>query len=118
LLQNVANATYMDLMKNRGPNKPIVAAPFVVNAAFSVELYLKTLHVVATGSNAREHKLLELYDDLLSAQRAELQNQAVRVAAEHGEGPQVQLRDLLITLNDAFVQWRYVYEVDTCYRQH
>jgi hypothetical protein len=39
----VANATYMDLMKNRGPNKPIVAAPFVVNAAFSVELYLKTL---------------------------------------------------------------------------
>ena len=35
----------------------------------------------------------------------------MRVAAEHGEGPQVQLRDLLIMLNDAFVQWRYVYEV-------
>jgi hypothetical protein len=61
------------------------------------------LHVVATGSGAREHKLLHLYDALQSAQRAELQNQAVQVAAEHGEGPQVQLRDLLSMLNDAFV---------------
>jgi hypothetical protein len=48
----VANATYMDLMKNRGPNKPIVAAPFVVNAAFSVEWYLKTLHVTPATNDS------------------------------------------------------------------
>jgi hypothetical protein len=107
----VANATYVDLVKNRGPDKPIVAAPFVVNAAFSVELYLKTLHVVTTGSHAHEHELLDLHDTLPDARRAALQDQAVQVAAEHGEGPQVQLRSLLAMLNDAFVQWRNVYEL-------
>src|SRR5437660_1785373 len=65
----VANATCEDLLKNRGPDKPIVAAPFVVSAAFSIELYLKTLDVVATGSNVGEHKLLDLYDSLPDAQR-------------------------------------------------
>lgn len=107
----VANATYVELANNRGPDKPIVAAPFVVNAAFSVELYLKTLHVVTSGSHAHQHKLLDLYDSLPDTRRTELQDQAVLVAAEHGEGPQVQLRNLLTMLNDAFVQWRYVYEL-------
>jgi hypothetical protein len=62
----VANATYMDLMKNRGLNKPIIAAPFVVNSAFSVELYLKTLHLVATGSNAREHGHTLMSDEVFN----------------------------------------------------
>jgi len=107
----VAYAACLDLMKNRGPLKPIPAAPFVVNAAFSVELYLKTLHVVTTGSNAHAHKLLDLYDSLPDTRQTELQDQAVQVAAEHGEGPQVQLRTLMTMLNDAFVRWRYVYEL-------
>lgn len=107
----VANATYVELANNRVPDKPIVAAPFVVNAAFSVELYLKTLHVVTSGSHAHQHKLLDLYDSLPDTRRTELQDQAVLVAAEHGEGPQVQLRNLLTMLNDAFVHWRYVYEL-------
>jgi hypothetical protein len=106
----VANATYIEL-KSRGPEKPIVAAPFVVNAAFSVEVFLKTLHVIATGSHPREHKLLELYDSLPPSRRTELCAEAVRLAAEHGEGPQVQFRDLLAMLNDAFVRWRYVFEL-------
>jgi hypothetical protein len=106
----VANGTYGELRK-RAPGKPLVAAPFVVNAAFSVELFLKTLHAVATGISPRGHKLVELYDALSSSYRTELCAEAVRLAPEHGEGPQVQFRDLLAMLNDAFERWRYVYEL-------
>jgi hypothetical protein len=106
----MANAAYAELM-TRSSEKPLVAAPFVVNAAFSVEIFLKTLHVIDRGGHGREHKLLELYDALPDFRRSELCADAVRLAAQHGEGPQVQFRELLGMLNDAFVQWRYVYEL-------
>jgi len=104
-----ANLAFKELV-SRGPNKPLVAAPFVVNAAFSVELYLKTLSVIASGESPREHKLLDLYDALPDPRRAELCADTLRLAAEHGEGPQVQFRELIAMLNESFVRWRYVYE--------
>jgi hypothetical protein len=107
----VANATYQEL-RNRGADKPMVVAPFIVNAAFSVELYLKTLHFAATGASSREHRLIELYDALPEASRNEIAARARRVAAEHGENPDVQFRDLLAMINEAFVTWRYVYELE------
>lgn len=81
-----------------------------MNAAFSVELYLKTLHVAAAGASAWEHKLLELFDTLPEARRDELSAETRLLGSQHGEGLQVWFRDLLIMLNDAFVKWRYVYE--------
>jgi hypothetical protein len=106
----VANATYVQVMKNRGPGQIIPASPFVVNAAFSLELYLKTLNAVS-GSKAWGHGLLKLHDSLPDPIKAELQADTVRLASEHGEGPTVQLRDLLAMLNRSFEQWRYVYEL-------
>ena len=106
----MANACYSEF-RNRGPDKPVVVSPFVVNAALSVELYLKTLHVVASGASVRAHKLVGLYDALPTADRDELCTEAVKLAEQHGEGPNVQFRQLLDPINEAFEQWRYVYEL-------
>jgi hypothetical protein len=106
----VADAAYRHIRDNRGPGKIIPLSPFVVNAAFSLELYLKTLHVVS-GGNAWGHELLKLHSSLPDPLKAELQAETQRFASEHGEGPGVQLLDLLAMLNQSFEQWRYVYEL-------
>jgi hypothetical protein len=105
----VADQTYRELQR-RTPDKPIVAAPFVVNAAFSVELFLKTLHAV-NGQTRRGHKLVPLFDALSDAHRAELVAGAQEFAPAHGEkAGNVDFRALLMMLNDSFRKWRYIYE--------
>jgi hypothetical protein len=105
----VANATYEELQR-RTPDKPIVAAPFVVNAAFSVELFLKALHAV-NGQIKKGHKLVPLFDALSGAQRADLTSAAQHFGPAHGEAAgSVDFRALLVMLNDSFRKWRYVYE--------
>jgi hypothetical protein len=106
---HAANRIYKEDVMGRSPDKPVGFAPFVVNAAFSVEIYLKTLHAVA-GDSRRGHPLLPLYDALPDARRAELCAEAALLASQHGEGPQVQFRELLTMLNSAFDRWRYFYE--------
>jgi hypothetical protein len=41
----------------------------VVNSAFAIELYLKTLHELS-ATRIRGHELLDLYDKLIDATRA------------------------------------------------
>jgi hypothetical protein len=106
----VANETYEELMR-RAPDRPIVAAPFVVNAAFSVELFLKALLHAVNGQTWRGHKLVPLFDALPEACRAELLAEAQRFAPAHGEvAGSVDFRALLTMLNDSFRKWRYLYE--------
>ena len=47
----------------KAPRNGLSLAPFVVNSAFSIELYLKTLHELG-GTPVRGHELLKLYDSL------------------------------------------------------
>jgi hypothetical protein len=94
---------------SRSPFNGRAVAPFVVNAAFSIELYLKTLHAV-DGPRARGHKLVALYDDLPARHRAELDKAAEQYASEYKIAAPVQYRARLAQLNDAFEQWRYVHE--------
>ena len=112
----VANRIYKGDVIGRSADKPIGFAPFVVNATFSVEIYLKTLHAVAGDSKRRGHQLLPLYDALAEARRNELCAEAVHHADLHGEGPQVQFRALLTMLNSAFERWRYFYEPESSAR--
>lgn len=84
-------------------------APFVVNSAFGVEIFLKTLHLFH-GTSARGHKLRALFD-ALPKETAHLANSkfaesiATRSSAHRGE-----LTDALGKLNNAFVEWRYLHE--------
>lgn len=74
-------------------------APAVVCYAFSAELYLKLLHVIATGQPKRGHKLDELFQSLPEDTRSEL--------ASNYTG---DLGTELTAMSQAFVEWRYEHE--------
>jgi hypothetical protein len=107
----IADQAYRQLQR-RHEGIPIVAAPFAVNAALSVELYLKALYVAEEGDPPKEHSLLELFDGLPQTVRQKLAAEASALAHEHGETSGVQFRDLLTMLDQVFVKWRYVYELE------
>src|SRR5258708_7459020 len=96
----------------RSPFNGLAAAPFVVNAAFSIELYLKTLHAVEQHP-ARIHELLKLYDSLPPRLRAAVDAEATKRAPEYKLDPSVQYRAVLSQLDNAFQRWRYIYESST-----
>jgi hypothetical protein len=99
-----------DLMQ--APRNGLAAAPFAVNSAFSIELYLKTLHKLV-GSEIRGHELLKLYDALPVETRETVLSHAQKHAAGYGVAPAPSaesFRQSIAELNTAFVDWRYCYE--------
>ncbi|MAF02124.1 MULTISPECIES: hypothetical protein [unclassified Herbaspirillum] len=84
--------------------------PWVVNTAFSIEVYLKTVGCLF-GINTRGHKLLRIFEQLPDAAKR-LILRAVEPAAKSWKVKEkVDVVRTLSGLNDAFVQWRYHYEV-------
>jgi hypothetical protein len=98
-----------DLLK--APRNGLSIAPFVVNSAFAIELYLKTLHELG-GTSIRGHELLELYDRLSDATRAVVVKHALLNATGYGVTLTTadQFRSFVAELNNSFVDWRYCYE--------
>src|SRR5438046_252903 len=81
--------------------------PFVVNAALSIEIYLKTLHASA-GTRKKEHGLIALYDALAQPQKDEIDAAAAKLAAQYeGAGA---FRGHLAQLDEAYQRWLEVYE--------
>ncbi len=96
-----------------GPARsPVNAIPFVVNSAFCVELYLKTLHEVQ-GQRPRGHRLLTLFDKLPTAVRAAVLEAGIRYQNERGirDLSAAGFRQFIADLDDAFTRWRYCHEV-------
>ncbi|WP_144424010.1 hypothetical protein [Herbaspirillum hiltneri] len=84
--------------------------PWVVNTAFSIEVYLKTVGRLF-GVNTRGHKLLRIFEQLPDEAKS-LILKAVGPAATFWKVEEtVDVVRTLSVLNDAFVQWRYHYEV-------
>ena len=79
-------------------NSPMT--PGVVCAAFSVELYIKLLYLLATGNSQRGHKLSELFAALP-------ENARQRVAEKYGNS---EIAAHIAQTSDAFVTWRYEHE--------
>jgi len=84
-------------------------APFVVNAALAIELYLKTLSAVH-GKTLKGHALVKLFDNLPAAAVADIEAQTPAAATGHRVAQGRTFRDCLYAVNDAFVDWRYLYE--------
>src|SRR5262249_44529889 len=74
--------------------------PAVVCYAFSLELYLKLLHVLASGKSPRGHELNKLYDDLPSKTKSDLLAECERI----------DLVNELTSAANAFKEWRYSHE--------
>ena len=95
----------------RAPRKGFSAAPFVVNATFSIELYIKAL-AVKHGKSLRGHELLKLYKSLPKAAQVDIEKVIPRCAANRALGEAPDLPKYLSTQNNTFVEWRYCYEVE------
>ena len=76
--QALSFATTAAYLHNRDlksvPSNPLSIAPFVVNSAFAIELYLKALARCYGIQLTNEHNLLRLYDKLPSEAGALIQN--------------------------------------------
>lgn len=79
-------------------NSPM--SPAVVCFAFSIELYLKLLHILSTGQAPKGHKLEELFLSLPETTRQGL-------TTKYGSA---ELQVHVSAVSTAFVDWRYEHE--------
>jgi hypothetical protein len=110
---NSAHAIYERFLSTTPTRNGLTGVPFVVNSAFSIELYLKTLHEVH-GTPQRGHRLLPLYDALPATTRATLESAAATSARDYLPPDEAvrtfKFRDFISDLDNAFVEWRYAHE--------
>jgi len=102
---------------SKAPRNQFSIAPFVVNAAFGIELYLKTLAHIH-GINLTGHELLKLFDSLPPKAKDSLDAVIPYCAAQRGMALPVIFRDYISELNNIFVEWRYIYEKDRSNEVH
>lgn len=95
------------LMKTPADGNAMV--PFVVNSAFSIEIYLKALHA-STGPRQSGHRLLVLYDALPQGLKDEIDSAARQHAKAYKIEEPIDFRSHVAHLNRAFERWRYIYE--------
>ena len=94
----------------RSPFYGPAATPFVVNSSFAAELYIKTLHDLE-GHSVRGHKLTDLYAKL-SPEHKRLIDESALAVRQHFSDDVPDLTASIAMLNEAFEQWRYIYEKD------
>lgn len=105
---NTSAHLYENGIKNN-PVKGSSIVPFVVNAAFSIELYLKALakkHQVTL----KGHELLKLYESLPQKAIEEIESVIPRCAKDRALNEPPNFVQYLKQLNSAFVEWRYIFE--------
>lgn len=104
----VANDLYKrDLQKS--PYKGSSVAPFVVNATFSIELYLKTIHD-AYGNKITGHDLAKIYKNMPQKGKKHFLSAANDIRNRYCLESGANIQSSLDALSKAFEQWRYVYE--------
>ena len=80
--------------------------PFVVNGAFAIELYFKTLYMIHSGSLPRGHNLSKLFDGLPIGTRTAVNN----AASDKSSTSEVSWIGYVKEVSEAFVQIRYLFE--------
>ncbi len=91
------------------PRNGVSAIPFVVNSAFAIELYLKTLGQLHNAPS-RGHDLLDLFDKLPGPARAAIEKHLSLAKWQCGIATLEEYRKSIEELRGAFVDWRYLYE--------
>lgn len=93
------------------PRSGVSVVPFVVNVAFSIELYLKAL-AQNHGVSLRGHELVKLHKALPTKALEKIEAITARCAANRALGEPPRFAAYLVDLNSTFVEWRYSYEVE------
>jgi HEPN domain-containing protein len=95
--------------------------PMLMNEAFALELYLKTLHLIVFEKMPRTHDLYELYSSLPERDHAGLIHYYEQVVSslppvqENGIAPDDRLEALILALRTAFEDVRYFFEREQSY---
>ena len=95
----------------RLPRNGLSVAPFVVNSALAIELYLKTLGQLH-GTSLRGHDLVQLFDALPEVAQESLLPHFATSEWQCGIATVAGYRAALEEMRGAFVEWRYLFETD------
>jgi hypothetical protein len=91
------------------PLNPANLVPFVVNAAFAIELYLKTLGSLY-DLKMHGHDLLDLLEELPAEAKELLRREIAMAPPSEGIKDLSGFRSEIERLRSVFVDWRYLYE--------
>lgn len=105
---NVAKDIYEKGLKKSPFHGPSLS-PFIVNATFSIELYLKAIHA-QLGQMKKGHHLANLYKSLPNKAKQHFVESANSVRPFYKLENGVDIHVCLTALSKAFEQWRYFYE--------
>lgn len=100
------------------PRNGLSVAPFVVNAAFAIELYMKAVAHLYGEPVVRGHDLLDLFDALPHEAYAAFQQNFSKCNFQCGIAEIAAFRYAIEQLRNAFVQWRYLHETSVAREIH
>lgn len=111
-LQGAAFATAAQLLDVELTSKrnAFIAAPYVVNAAFALEVYLKSLYVALGVSAPGHHDLSKLLANVPADARTAIQIQIPKYWVGEAADENYDLSAIVDSMAGAFVGWRYYYE--------
>lgn len=96
-------------LRDDNPRFANIAAPFVVNISFAIELYLKALGATS-GVALRGHRLDRLFAGLPPVVQQSLESKMPLTLAKYGQPLTITMSQALADARDAFVEWRYSHE--------
>lgn len=96
------------------PRNPQGITPFIVNAAFSAEMYLKCLQEIH-GEVTESHVLTALFKSLPNKVKDRINKVCKSFEGSYQVEQGILFKDHLKSMNHAFVNWRYIYEKRTEY---
>lgn len=82
--------------------------PYILNLSFAIELFMKAL-LKCESKDCRGHLYLSLFDKLSDTNQRALLS-AYRQKRRNTNMSQDEFRNEISSINNTFVQWRYVYE--------
>lgn len=91
------------------PRDAMSITPFVVNATFSIEIYLKSIHILY-GQKKTGHLLMPLFEQLPDEAKTVISIKSEELIKEYNFSTPIEFEKELETINKAFEQWRYIYE--------
>jgi hypothetical protein len=95
------------------PPNGAAMSPFVVNTAFAIELFLKTL-AMQHGKKLHGHEIKKLFKKLPGAAKDQIDRQLGKISSTSQWAGEIKtmrnLQDVLDEIDTAFVDWRYLHE--------
>lgn len=91
------------------PINPKGLSPFIVNATFGAEMYLKTIHAVHS-SNVTGHNLTKLYKQLPNKVKDTIEKKSKELDFNYNIESEMPFLYHVKMIANAFVEWRYMYE--------